>query len=248
MYFSAHFLCRCNILAYGMMPRHASYGAEIVQTLIDNVTTEEFKGRLIIVLAGYEEHVTELFETNAGFQSRFDKMRVYFPPWSGRDCKHYFSNFYIKKSLQLNMLNLIATGAQAASAVIHTIRRENKHITEEAESALASYFETYSQLPNWASARDAMDIILPQLESERAQRSYEVSKQRRQLEDAEVKASGGGGKRVIKGSAQRAALPPPIPYELADVQKVFAVAIQARGGDSSDGPPSRARYLKIATL
>jgi len=76
-----------------MMPRHASYGAEIVQTLIDNVTTEEFKGRLIIVLAGYEEHVTELFETNAGFQSRFDKMRVNFPPWNGRDCKHYFLKF-----------------------------------------------------------------------------------------------------------------------------------------------------------
>lgn len=52
--------------AYGMLPRHGSYGSEGMQALLDNITTEEFRGKLIVVLAGYKDHVEELFGVNPG--------------------------------------------------------------------------------------------------------------------------------------------------------------------------------------
>ena len=200
-----------------MIPRHGSFAGEIIQTLIDNVTTEEFKGKIIIILAGYEENVTELFGTNVGFQSRFDKMRVNFPPW---------------------------TGQQAAEALINSIARDNKTITGEAAATLPALFESYSQLPNWSSARDVMDIVLPQLEAERASRSYEINKKRRELELAAGGGSPAAGKvRGPRGSAQRQTLSPPISYELSDVQKVFTNVIAARGGDIEGGPASIVRKI-----
>jgi hypothetical protein len=206
--------------AYGMLPRHGSYGGEIIQTLIDNVTSEEFKGKVIIILAGYEDHITQLFEINAGFQSRFDKMRVQFDAW---------------------------TAEQATRALVNLIVRDHKTITPEAEAALGSYFQTYADLPNWASARDVKEIILQQMEGFRAERSFELSKQRRLLAGAGAAAAGGGGggPKPIgpRGSAQRDALPPQIPYELVDVQKTFASAIAARGGDANGGPQSSVRKI-----
>jgi SpoVK/Ycf46/Vps4 family AAA+-type ATPase len=212
--------------AYGMLPRHGSYGGEIIQTLIDNVTSEEFKGKVIVILAGYEDHITQLFEINAGFQSRFDKMRVQFDAW---------------------------TAEQATRALVNLIVRDHKTITPEAEAALGSYFQTYADLPNWASARDVKDIILQQMEGFRAERSFELSKQRRLLAGAGAAAAGGGvgGPKPIgpRGSAQRDALPPQIPYELVDVQKTFASAIAARGGDANGGGPQssvRKIYNKVS--
>ena len=198
-----------------MLPRHASYGAEIVQTLLDNVTSEEFRGRIIIILAGYEEHVTQLFETNPGFQSRFDKMRLNFDAWDAR---------------------------QATSALLNAISRDGKEISSEGAGALESLFRTFSELPNWASARDVMEIILPQMEAERAARSYERNKQQRLLEAATSDKSKALGAR---GSAARRALPPPIIYELVDVQKVFTVAIASRGGDINNSGESMTLVKKV---
>ncbi len=68
---------------YGMLPKNNHFGKDIMQALLDNVTSEEFKGKIVIILGGYQEHVEELFEINPGFQSRFDKMRVVFTDWTG---------------------------------------------------------------------------------------------------------------------------------------------------------------------
>ena len=59
--------------AYGMLPRNNSFGKDIIQALLDNVTSEEFKGKIVIILGGYKEHVDEIFTINPGLQSRFDK-------------------------------------------------------------------------------------------------------------------------------------------------------------------------------
>ena len=36
----------------GMVARHGSYGSEAIQALLDNITLPEFRGNLIIILAG----------------------------------------------------------------------------------------------------------------------------------------------------------------------------------------------------
>ena len=52
-----------------MLPRHGSYGGEIIQTIIDNAISEEFKVKVIVILAGYEDHITQLFELTLGFSA-----------------------------------------------------------------------------------------------------------------------------------------------------------------------------------
>ena len=188
------------------------FGSEIMQALLDNVTSEEYAGKIIIILGGYKEHVEELFAVNPGFQSRFDKMRVEFPEW---------------------------TGDQAASAVISAIEKEGKSMTEEAKAALPTFFNNMRELPNWASARDAMEIIKKNLEMERSERSFQLLKERRLLEEASSKGKAGGGAggassrnpNGMRSGAARAQAPPPIPYELSDLTKVFEAAIRNRGGE-----------------
>jgi len=191
-----------------MLPHKGNwFGGEIVQTLLDNVTTEEYRGKIIIILGGYKEHVEELFSLNPGFQSRFDKMRVDFPEWDG---------------------------TQAAKAVVNAIVKDGKTMSEEALAALPGFFNTMRELPNWASARDAMEIILKGLEVERAARSYAIAKERRELEAAKGEGAGAGGKAGAGGGARSAAArkqaPPPIPFELSDLIRTFETAIKSRGG------------------
>jgi hypothetical protein len=67
-----------------MIPKRGNYGEESLQTLLDNMTRDEFKGNLLVILAGYENHIEELFGINPGLRSRFDKARISFPKWTGQ--------------------------------------------------------------------------------------------------------------------------------------------------------------------
>lgn len=209
--------------AYGMLPTRNHFGNEIMQALLDNITTDEYKGKIIIILGGYQEQVEELFNFNPGFQSRFDKMRVEFPEWSGQ---------------------------QASTALIGAIAKDGKTIADDAKHALSAYFEALCDLPNWASARDVVEIVKPALEQERSSRSFALAEKKRQLEnvgDSEKKKTTGP-----KSSAAKKDLPPPIPYELSDVISVFTAILRNRGGDienlsSSSKPTEGVISLKTSS-
>ena len=141
--------------AYAMLPRRGNFGADIMQALLDNITTEEFKGKIVIILGGYKEQVEEIFGVNPGFQSRFDKRRIEFPEWDG----------------------VIAT-----TAIKHAIARDGKTMDIDAEQAMIGYFNALHDLPNWASARDTMEWIKPALDSARAERQHKVNQDRHALE------------------------------------------------------------------
>jgi hypothetical protein len=111
--------------------------------LLDNITKEEFKGNLIIILAGYEADIDQLFTVNVGLSSRFDKTRIRFPAWLPED---------------------------ACAATIESIEKEGKSMKEDAICVLLSYYQQLSTLPAWASARDVYESILPSLYSVRAER------------------------------------------------------------------------------
>ena len=88
--------------AYGLVPRHASYGGEALKALLDNITSPEFKGKLIIILGGYYEHIEELFTANAGLRSRFDKVRVDFPKWTAKMATDATLKFIAKNSMSIS--------------------------------------------------------------------------------------------------------------------------------------------------
>lgn len=205
--------------AYGMMPRRANFGGDIMQALLDNVTTEEFKGKIIVILGGYEADINELFSVNPGFQSRFDKKRIEFKEW---------------------------TAAQAAEAVCRRIQKDGKTIVPEASAAMEGYFHIVSDLPNWASARDAFEIVHVQIETKRAYRSSQINKERRE----KAALSGAAPPKPTygkKGAASQADGTPLVPYELVDVRAVFEDLIKSRGGDINADPSKKRGMLRPIT-
>ena len=195
--------------AYAMLPHRNHFGGDVMQALLDNITTEEYKGKIIVILSGYKDDVEELFGLNPGFQSRFDKKRIEFPEWSG---------------------------AMASSAVHNCLEKEGKRMEVGARDAMTGYFEALCNLPNWASARDAMEWIKPSLDAARAERQFQANQEKRLLLQAQTGSasspSSSPRSRATpnKSKAARAARDPPLAYTLEDVRKVFSSAISARGG------------------
>lgn len=137
--------------AYGMMGGswgtdggRSSYGKEAIDTMVGSITSDDFKGNLLVIMAGYEESMDSLFaNANPGFASRFNKRRIVFNPW---------------------------TAQQASEAVITEIARRGLTLTPEAEKLVQFYFRKLELLSSWGSARDVFDTVLPKLYEERASR------------------------------------------------------------------------------
>jgi SpoVK/Ycf46/Vps4 family AAA+-type ATPase/DNA-binding transcriptional MerR regulator len=196
--------------AYALVQR-GSYGPKVLQALLDNITTPEFHGKLVVVLGGYKHQLLELFDVNPGFQSRFDKKRVEFRPW---------------------------TAVQATNAVVRTIKRDGKAITTEAEQAMQTGFDMLRGLPNWASARDAFELIYPNLQRKRNLRYKTLVRQHRSAT----------GSKTSESKTQRQKNRLQVPYEVIDVQVVFREAIEARRGDDQKLEPNLTRVKKISSL
>ena len=59
------------------------YAKECVDTLVGTITQPEFKGNMLVIMAGYEDPMDQMFASvNPGFASRFNKRRVHFLPWT----------------------------------------------------------------------------------------------------------------------------------------------------------------------
>ena len=102
--------------AYALASGKGSYSVEAVDTLVGQITEADFKGNLIVIMAGYGDKMDEMFQSvNPGFRSRFDKRRVEFPPW---------------------------TGEQAAAVAMAEIERDGKRILPDAYEDMIRFNST----------------------------------------------------------------------------------------------------------
>jgi SpoVK/Ycf46/Vps4 family AAA+-type ATPase len=183
--------------AYGLFPSRGSYGGDALQALLDNITKPEFKGNLIIILAGYDKHIDALLGVNPGLKSRFDKVRLPFPSW---------------------------TAQQSVDATVTNIERDNKKITEEAKSSLLTHFKILAKLPDWSSARDIFETVLPAMYTFRAERLAQVV--------AAAKAAAGSAltpaskPRSLDGAMRTPTELPP--YEVSDVNRSCMPLVASR--------------------
>jgi DNA polymerase III delta prime subunit len=197
--------------AYGMVPKggSASFGAEAIQAFIDNVTLPEFLGNIIIIFAGYQDDVEQLFGVNPGFRSRFDKRRLLFPSW---------------------------TAEMAARATIKSAEKDHGYgVSDEGKEVLLDMYRQLIELPDWGSAREVYKVILPAMYSKRARR---LAKKQR-LENVVSEETGeepAKPKKVVppnrraqaKAKEAKSDIPP---YEASDIREAFAEPIKYRGGD-----------------
>ena len=196
--------------AYGMVPKggSSSFGAEAIQAFIDNVTLPEFLGNIIIIFAGYQDDVEQLFGVNPGFRSRFDKRRLVFPSW---------------------------TAQMAARATVKAAERDHGYgVTDEGKEVLLDLYRQLSELPDWGSAREVYKVILPAMYSKRARRLAKkqrleniVSDETKDLDAKPKKAAPPNRRAQAKAKEGKSDIPP---YEASDIREAFAEPIKYRGG------------------
>jgi hypothetical protein len=220
--------------AYGILPeesRQASYGEEAIQALVENITSDQFHGNMLVIMAGYEKNINDLFaRANEGLRSRFDKTRIELSAW---------------------------TGQQAAEMTVTEIGKSGKDFTGEAKATLKEMFEKLADLPNWASARDVVEEITPKLYKHRAIRlALEAKAESRKAGDSGAVSAVNDtaksapsippsapaaprNKRQQAAASAAAAMPP---YTADDVTAAFNDALRNRSGGRVKAVSSVARH------
>jgi hypothetical protein len=187
--------------AYGMLPRHGSYGAEAAQALLDNITLPEFHGKLLVILSGYQEDIELLLGANSGLRSRFDKRRLAFHVWDSDT---------------------------ALAALTDSASRQGMAMTEEAKEQCSHMFRQLALLPHYSSARDC-DTVFKAMYQKRAARLGRRAREAGLLTGATGAGALAVRARRLSGSAGGAGIPLE-PYEADDVREAFLPLIHSRQG------------------
>ena len=80
--------------------REGKFAEEAVGEFLDALTKERFQRKLVIILAGYEEDMAQLMQTNRGLRSRF-ATNVDFKPMEPKDCLRLLQQCLSKLGIQL---------------------------------------------------------------------------------------------------------------------------------------------------
>ena len=107
-----------------------SFGEEAMTTLLAAMTSPEYEGMVVIIIAGYNYEIDQMLDRNSGLKSRFTEI-FEFEDWTPVAC----SNF------------LLQTAASEAFLV-----------NEEWKPMLVNFFTKLAVLPGWANARDVIQI------------------------------------------------------------------------------------------
>ncbi|KAK2737504.1 nfx1-type zinc finger-containing protein 1 [Colletotrichum kahawae] len=83
--------------AYRLNQRgHNNFAKEAVDEIVDCVTKERYKGRMVIILAGYDDEINELLSINPGMSSRFPES-IDFHPLTPENCFDLLANLLQKQ-------------------------------------------------------------------------------------------------------------------------------------------------------
>lgn len=110
------------------------YAAEAISELVDSLTKPRFAGKIIVILAGYEENMNELLRVNKGLSSRFSE-EVIFANMRPEDCWNFLQR------------NLTKTGIVLGGEETGILPPE-----------IISLFRELSSLASWGNGRDLQTI------------------------------------------------------------------------------------------
>lgn len=110
------------------------FGKEALIEMLNILTKEAYKNKLVVVLAGYNEDIKKLLQVNPGLGSRFPEV-IQFENLKPKQCVELFI-----KRLEERKLDATAVKADRVS------------------DRLRSSFERLTALPDWGNARD-IDIL-----------------------------------------------------------------------------------------
>lgn len=116
--------------AYRLAEGH--FAKEAVDELVGLLTQDKFKGKVVVILAGYEEHINTLLSVNPGLSSRFPHEFV-------------FTNISPEACLEILAKKLAADDVTLPALA---------DPTSILQQQLVSFIDQLCQLPSWGNARD----------------------------------------------------------------------------------------------
>jgi SpoVK/Ycf46/Vps4 family AAA+-type ATPase len=130
--------------AYRLAEGH--YAKEALDELVDAVTKEKYHKKLIIILAGYEDHINRLLTVNPGLSSRFPE-GVYFHKLPADKCVDLLVTLLQKRKKELQ-------GKGKGVLKLQCLETPAPNFQDD----MLSLFEELSQQADWANARDVETI------------------------------------------------------------------------------------------
>ena len=88
--------------AYSLVPENGSgndYGQEAISTILKRM--EDYRDRLVVIVAGYKDEMQRFINSNPGLQSRFNRY-IDFPDYTGQELTEIFKMYMKKNQYTLN--------------------------------------------------------------------------------------------------------------------------------------------------
>lgn len=120
--------------AYRLSQGH--FAQEAIDELVGLLTHPNFKSKLIVILAGYEDDMNHLMSVNAGLSSRFPD-QIHFDDMSADDCLKV-----VRKELEKENVELAALSDESSEFYI----------------AMRELVRDLSELKDWGNARDMVTL------------------------------------------------------------------------------------------
>ncbi len=111
-----------------------AFAAEAINELVDSLTKPRFAGKIIVILAGYEDSMNELLSVNQGLSSRFSE-EVIFTNMEPEDCWRFLQQCLEKTGIAIDQTD-----------------------TRASFSEILSLFRELSSLPSWGNGRDVQTV------------------------------------------------------------------------------------------
>jgi len=116
------------------------FAQEAVDEMVGLLTHEEFKSKIVVILAGYDRDINKLLSVNSGLSSRFPEV-VQFRNFAPKACLEI-----LDKRLRQNKISL----------------NELRNPSSKGYSIMLSVVEDLSGIPSWGNARD-METLAKQM-------------------------------------------------------------------------------------
>lgn len=145
--------------AYSLVSGNDAYGDEAINTLLKNM--EDYRGSLVVIVAGYEGEMAEFVNSNPGLRSRFDHF-INFPDYSEDELEHIF----LKICDSMNMM-LSQSAHQALRDTISNLRGLGKISSGNARLVRKLFQQSVSYQANrLAELSDFSDLDLQIIEAD----------------------------------------------------------------------------------
>lgn len=112
------------------------FAKEAVDELVSTLTLEQYKGRIIVILAGYDKEINDLLAVNPGLSSRFTE-EIIFTNMTPKQCIELLNMELAKK-------RVVADTLKDAGSVYY--------------QRMIELLDSLSHLPSWGNARDIIEL------------------------------------------------------------------------------------------